>query len=1020
MSLVIFHVSDIHFKSEQDPVLQRTPQIASALFRYLPNADAMIVLATGDIAYSGLREQYELANTFFNDIVRRIKKERDIPIYVVPLPGNHDCDFKKGGSVRDAVLSAIKAEGEAGIDNQRIQVCMEVQSSFIEFRDSIHPGDPSDDDPLWVQYKLEIAEKTIIIDCLNVSWMSQLSESPGTILFPTTKYRNKPNEDADLRIVGLHHPLNWFHQASYHGFRSLVRNTGHLVITGHEHVQGAGEINDAMAQQSAYIEGAALQPHSASAPSGFNVLEIDLIEQQYRVDIFHWSDSSYTPMDLVGSWSSYRKLPEKQNNEFVISEAFLRQLDDPGANFSHPAKQQLCLSDFYIYPDLEEIIEDGEENRLISATILRSPSDLKEGIILKGAEKSGKTALLKSLYRSYHESGRVPVLIYAQDIASVSEKELQSLIEKQIAEQYSDAAVEKWRNLSKSRKLLLLDDLDRCHVADRYRGKLITYAASHFGHVLVTTGDILDISETVSSEIAETLGKFTHYEIQPFGYKLRYDLITKWGSIDEQYTLGSAELIERVDKAEKVVNSVLGKNLVPRVPLYLLTLLQSLESSSPSDIQSSAFGHYYHYLITQSLRKVNVRIDEMEEFFHYCASLSWVFHQSQVRELDIRNLREFNATFSREFIAVDLSTRLNQLCRARLMDKRGDFYSFSYPYIYYYFLGKYISEHLSADPAIKLLVEKYCANLYVREYANTILFLTHHCRDSFVIDQIVNNLQLLFATEKPICLEDDTSALNELVESTSRLIFSGGDPQAHRRKQGALRDDLEAAGDDADAETKESPPEELDLSSRLNMLFKTVEILGQILKNYYGTLRNDVKMHLMREIYRGPLRALRGLLEVVEKNREGLIKEIETFIESKNAGIDPTERSKLARRAVFEFVSMVTIAFLHKASIAVGSEHLSDVSKALVAEIPSNSFRLISLGTRLDSPCALPFEEIEELAKSTNNNVFAHRILEATVLRHLYFFKTSDKDKQRICSLLGVSMKQQRTIDLKSKGKKLS
>lgn len=614
MPLILLHLSDIHFKAGANPVIQRIPRIASAMFRYLPNAEAVIVLVTGDIAYSGLPEQYAIAEKFLNDLMQEIRVERDVPVYAFTLPGNHDCDFTRGGSVRDAVLSAVRTEGEAGIDPDRVSVCMKVQEPFIEFRQRLEPMAPVDDDPLWTQYQIEIDGKNVLLDCLNVSWMSERSESPGSIFFPTSKFKSKSHQEADLRIVALHHPLNWFHQSSYHAFRSLVRNTGHLVITGHEHVQAAGEINDAFTSQTAYVEGAALQPHKLTDTSGFNVIEIDLSQQQYKVDIFQWLDDTYVQQDLVGAWSTYRKLPEKSSNEFSISERFLALLDDPGANFSHPAKQQLCLSDFYVYPDLEEVIEDGEDNRFVNSTILRISSNLPHGVILKGAEKSGKTALLKSLYRTYHESGNVPVLVYAQDINSVSEKELQALIERHIAEQYSDVAVEKWRSLSGGRKVLLLDDLDRCHVADRYRGKLVEFATAHFGHVIITTGDVLDISETVSSEIAETLGKFAHYEIQPFCYKGRYDLITKWGTIGEQYALGSAELIERVDKAEKIVNSVLGKNLVPRVPIYLLTLLQSLESSSSADIQASAFGHYYQYLITQALRKINVRIDEMEEF----------------------------------------------------------------------------------------------------------------------------------------------------------------------------------------------------------------------------------------------------------------------------------------------------------------------------------------------------------------------------------------------------------------------
>ena len=84
----------------------------------------------------------------------------------------------------------------------------------------------------------------------------------------------------------------------------------------------------------------------------------------------------------------------------------------------------------------------------------------------------------------------------------------------------------------------------------------------------------------------------------------------------------------------------------------------------------------------------------------------------------------------------------------------------------------------------------------------------------------------------------------------------------------------------------------------------------------------------------------------------------------------------------------------------------------------SIAFKLIELGSLLDFPGAIPIEKIEYLVDETKSNVFARRLLEIFVLRHLYIFKTDERDKQRICSILGIKMEHQRAIDQKTKPSK--
>ena len=405
----------------------------------------------------------------------------------------------------------------------------------------------------------------------------------------------------------------------------------------------------------------------------------------------------------------------------------------------------------------------------------------------------------------------------------------------------------------------------------------------------------------------------------------------KWRTIGNDYNLSAAGLVGELDKTEKILSAVVGKNLVPRAPIYLLTILQSLELTTPGDIQNSVLGYYYQYLITSSLGRVNVRVDELEEIYNYCANLAWFYHQNGNKEINIQALKGFNKSYSDAYISIEILERLDVLHRARLLNKRGEYYSFSYPYIYYYFLGMYFSNELHENQEIRNLVQKYCSHLYVREYSTTILFLTHFSKDKYVINAILENLRGLFSDNKPISLENDTSPFNELVETTTRLVFSGGDPEENRRLRGEIHDEIEKRDENSSLHTKELEGD-LDLPAKLNGLYKTIEILGQILKNHYGTLRNDYKMELMREVYEGPLRALREFLEAIENDRDAIITDLEVAIEDASKELGESDLKQLAKRILFEFVGMFTFAFLFKTSTSVASVHLRDVSHKLVRE----------------------------------------------------------------------------------------
>ncbi len=410
MTAVVLHLSDIHIRSAQDPVLGKGGEIGACVFSELPDASAVFIVVSGDIAFSGKSDEYEAARGLFTSIREKVQSERQVPVHFVLVPGNHDCDFSVGGKPRQLTLNAVR-EDPSQLDEDVIRLGVSVQEEFKSFADSFHTADESRfGDDLWTGHRFTVENKEIVFDAINVAWCSNLQEEPGTLIFPVDRYKDRSNEASDLRISILHQPLNWFNQSTYHPFRQLVRQLANVVISGHEHVGGAGEDIHTSSGHSAYIEGCVLQGEKNLADSSFNVAVFNLEEGTYRATRYLWSDSGHYVPTEEGSWSDFRDLPRKSANQFPLESVFEQYLSDPGGAFSIKGSS-IGLQDLFVYPDAQEVgaSEARGVKKISSTTVFHDLTRLDGGILLTGEEKVGATSLLYMLFRHYHERGQLPL-----------------------------------------------------------------------------------------------------------------------------------------------------------------------------------------------------------------------------------------------------------------------------------------------------------------------------------------------------------------------------------------------------------------------------------------------------------------------------------------------------------------------------------------------------------------------------------------------------------------------------------
>lgn len=1020
MKILLLHLSDIHFKSKTNPVASRASKIAATTFSRIHSARVVFVVVSGDVAFSGTCSEYEAASAFLKQIKDAIAKEFDGPIHFIIAPGNHDCDFTGDQSIRETLIEKVLESNGQSVTPAIVEECIKVQTQFRTFRKYCESQDNiSKDDALWTLYTFDIEGYKVVFDCLNVAWMSQRKEIQGHLFFPVEQFEDLKSETSYLRIAILHHPLNWYSEKNHRPLRKLVRSLAHIVVTGHEHHTNIGETIDTESDHSVYIEGGVLQVSDSDVASKFNLVELDLSSSMYLCEVYSWNGSIYESQEH-SRWKEYRPLPRKKAHKLTLTDDFSKKLEDPGGNFNHPGKESLSLSDIFVFPDLRVggVVTEKLKDT-VNSGVLRDSHLLSNGVIIKGEEKTGRTSLIYQLFTYFYDSGSTPLLLQGSDIKSnKSNMELSKTIERAAIQQYGKESLARFKQVPTAEKIVFVDDFDANKLTSSQRTEIVTFLRREFNGILITVSDLFEFDEAVSESAIHPLVGFREYELLEFGHKLRFDLIRKWTALGAGTGRDDADVVAALDQTEKALNALVGHNLVPRVPIYLLMLLQSFELGRDTVLQNSAFGECYRFLIMGALDRAGVKPVELQEYRQFCCLLSWEFCQLDVRELEEAKLRVFNDEFSKKYHRREFSERIGLLIDGQIFKKQGELYSFRYPYIYYFFLGKYLADNLN-ESGIREFVERYCRHLYIRDYANTILFLAHHSSASFVYERIEDVLKGLFADQIEFDFERDTKELVALMDSAPKLALRSGHVVDNRRDAAKIRDEISTVNDPGTGELRGNAEEDgLSLLSKLMLLFKTIEILGLILKNQYATIQNSEKKRLLDETFKGPLRALKVFFDCLAGEGVGLVSELERIIAKHDSSIGDEKRKRLARDAVFFLVGAISFASVRRIAASVGSEHMREVISVVAEETDSDTYRLIELAVKLDAQGAIPWPLIKELVKRTDGNIFSRHILQRLIMNHLYMFKTRDADKQKLCGLLDISMATQRAIDLTTKNAK--
>lgn len=1024
--MLLLQLSDIHVKNSTDPVLQRSEAIVAAIKNLDYEIDAAVILISGDLAFSGQQSQYNAVWDFIERVQTSLQANlatqsarRDVHVRTLAIPGNHDCDFSAPKKAREMLLKSVLSEGSDAIDSSVVEQCTEVENCFFEnlTRSSEGMGNPlsSFDARLAYECCVPVGQRTVRFVCFNTAWMSQRHEEQGDLFFPAAAVPNGRG-DNDLVIATFHHPYNWIESNAARPFRKKVEALADIVLTGHEHDATVRSQMMATGEANLYIEGGALQNSDDPSESIFNVFVLDVENRKQKTARFSWNGSRYvrtggtnTDGDAFGLvWEELQITKLRGQAQYELSESMNARLDDIGVNLVHRSRGELHLADIFIFPDLEEIVYPvGRNTHYIRGGNVPQLLGDSAHLMLVGESQAGKTTLAKAVFRQMRRAGYVPIWLEAT-ASTLRDDRLHGQMIKLFVEQYASATEEAYRQLDRAQRAVIVDNFHRLPSGAKARRSFIRQLVTFAGRVILfadtLTSELNDLFHPEA--IVELDTTFSVYRIAPFGHVRREELVDRWLQLDNSIDERGVTFADQRRSITQVLDALIGRNWLPPYPVYILSVLQSNEAINPVDTRISTYGAYYELYIRTALARKKMPV-QAEMTHSYLAFLAYRLFETEQSEIEREDVTRLHHEFEQRFeIGLDFRSIQADLTACGILIVTNTIVKFKYKYIYYYFVASWIRDHISTDP-VRKVIARLSRSVYIEEHANILLFLAHLSKDPLIVEKLLEAARSYYPNTKPARLDNDMDFLLALRPGERRVEYRETDVNADRKQRLEALDEQEALLDEGDImpEMSSSDPSKdmLDPLVTLTAAVKTIEILGQVLKNFPGSLDGDVKMEIAQGCYALGLRALNEIYDDFRENNTEILDDVIITLQQQSPGLGSDHAKLRAYNIVVALAEAIGLTLVRAIASAVGSKELSQTYKRVLNQDPTPAHQLIDTSITLDHTPDFPENSVRRLARELKNNVFALAILSYCVIYHFHVFPVDRIIKQRVCRELGIT-----------------
>lgn len=677
-------------------------------------------------------------------------------------------------------------------------------------------------------------------------------------------------------------------------------------------------------------------------------------------------------------------------------------LNDLGIVIKHAKKDFLSLNDIFIYPDIKCVDDNNAINKYKWS--VKEIVEKYDFLYFLGGEESGKTSLMKRLASDYLDGGYYPVTVNFENNRTTELEKLISIFNEKYGLNFQ---------LSKEKTILLIDDFSKLNLKDSYLDDFLRKVTDSCFKVFI----FVDKSKFFMNSNKYLKYKFQEVEILNFGYAKRNELYKKWYEIGEDNEIIKIDnvMYKKVDALASHFDTLMKKNIMDSRPIYILTIIQTLENmSTGNNYQLTSYGQCYYVLLTGMLKKAKISLtNDLDGILNFLSYLAYYLFSHNLECFSDEELKIIIFEYDKRYISP-------RNIKDVLFDSGVIVYGndlnmkFSQKYLYYFCCAKHL-----ADNAIELNSEiiSLCKNMHNENKANILIFLVHHLRSTNILQEILSHA---------ICLMDgvrsfdmDLDAIKDfkglLGEEIQKIVYEDKNSEEQRellyRKMDADEDSdfmNFTSHEDKIEITKDSLSESLDftLFQQATSSIKSIEVLGQIAKNRHSSINRDDLKDILMVGYDNGLKVLNFYLNIF-KDAESDLKEFIKSIISEKEKISGDDAAKIAEKIIHQVCFSICMYIIQLVSKSTAHSQLLEISENLVDQKNTPAYNLINLYSRLIIQKDIPKSLIKKIKKENESNTLVYSLMRQLVVGHLYLHEVEYKDKQWIQDNLNIKVRDQ-------------
>ena len=234
-------------------------------------------MISGDLAYSGRREEYVSVEQFLNDLLMTTNHPKS---RLLPVPGNHDTARSAISPLAVTAVEGLNSEKSVNhfLENESDRLL--VFPRFYGYQSFVNQYFGSE----YLQFdhanyfyvkELEIANKKLAILGLNSAWLSASDKDYRQLILGERQVRSAldKSKSADLRLAVVHHPFDWLKDFDRENVEPLLTNNCDFILHGHMHQVG---LLQTPTVRKAVVISAGACYETLEHPNSYNFVHLDL------------------------------------------------------------------------------------------------------------------------------------------------------------------------------------------------------------------------------------------------------------------------------------------------------------------------------------------------------------------------------------------------------------------------------------------------------------------------------------------------------------------------------------------------------------------------------------------------------------------------------------------------------------------------------------------------------------------------------------------------------------------------